>query len=266
MSSRGSESCGDEQMFRTGKVGRKYVNMYRVTNGEVDFLSNHNTADIYAQALFMTGTESATGAFQPFKLDNATVSESCVEMTDVPYSDYLSCNHLPLPKWISPTKKYDFCTCTAYVDLMYARKDKKWLESPFNCIGPVCKCSHESFQNSLANVGRQPIFWPGPGYYKDKVNSPNSTYPLPAIPCGWWYSTPRKSECVHQADIGDSCSWWQHPISRVVRAQNLPSQGWNSTAVKSGGAPKAQVFNNAKVLTKAFVAMEELVVGRCCGC
>jgi hypothetical protein len=259
-------SCGDEEMFRTSAKGRKYVKMYRVTSGEVDFLSNHNTADIAAQALFMTGTESATGAFQPFKLDNATVSESCVEMVDVPYADYVSCNSLHLPKVISPEKKYDFCTCAAYPDLMYARKDKSWLNSLLNCVGPVCKCSSKSFQYSMANVGRQPIFWPGPGYFADKVNSKGSTYPSPQVPCGWWYSTPRKSECKEQGSIGDSCSWWQHPISRVVRAEKLKSIGWNSTAFKKGGAPKDQVFHNAEVIAKAFVEMEELVVGRCCGC
>jgi hypothetical protein len=110
VSSDGTEECGSEQMLRTSQEGRKYVNMYRVTQGEVDFLSNHNTADIAAQALYMTGTEDATGAFQPFKLNAATVAESCVEMIDRPYANYLSCNTIPLPSKLFPTKRYDFCT------------------------------------------------------------------------------------------------------------------------------------------------------------
>jgi hypothetical protein len=86
--------ASDPVTFQTAAAGARYLPVYRVSeegfSSTVDYLQNHNSADLGGQNAFITAFDGEVGHW--FTLNTTDVVEYCIELADAPFADYLSCN------------------------------------------------------------------------------------------------------------------------------------------------------------------------------
>lgn len=136
----------DPEIFQTSAVNISYSEMYRVSEYlyEVDFLANHNSADLDGQTAFLTSTNDNDF----FKLALSPVTRYCVEHiapTATPlgtFAPYVSCNGPEAEPRNDP--KDPMCICDVYADRMIALQTAKEMNTsryflPQHCIVMLAK-------------------------------------------------------------------------------------------------------------------------------
>lgn len=210
----------------------------------VDYLQNHDSADMTASAMWMAQMASSPEQIQP--VANATFNETtwtlfCVEMLNVSlpgtvttmgnnsFADYLSCNN-------NDDHSNPQCHCVMFEDRTIGQIDTnachqfyggyldtssfQWIYGKnlsIPCLpqlfgpsfeGCVCSCTSASLKYSRTYIGMQPAF----GY-------------------GVWYSHPKETECTEDVDLGGrlnngrTCTWKRSPMARVVHGEDLVAGG-----------------------------------------
>ena len=108
--------------------GSRFMWVYRVSeyNDNVDFLPNHDGADIRGQASFLTNTNSEMF----FSLNTSSISRYCVEYTPSSgpggFAPYVSCNG-PEGRPYGNTPEDPICICDAHYDRMIAHENASTL-------------------------------------------------------------------------------------------------------------------------------------------
>jgi len=278
----------DPAMFRVLPPGAVPTPMYRVSEYtyEIDFLTNHNSADLEGQVAFLSSTND--NLF--FQMTKSPITEYCVERLaaaggsggEAGFADYVSCNGPEADPRNDPADP--ICICNVFPDRMIGLQPSSEMDSacgavqwasdgshsspPCNCTGATGVISKWSTPNrSDYYVGAMPTWLPY-FYYQ----TPAAAYPG-AVRFGANYATPRKGECLQDATVGDGgCTWLRAPAARVVWGADLLQRGWNRTAVQHwplhryGPNTSRQILTNLPVFKAAFAGLGQLLSPRCCGC
>eukprot|EP00656_Telonema_subtile_P038983 TRINITY_DN44131_c0_g1_i1.p1 TRINITY_DN44131_c0_g1~~TRINITY_DN44131_c0_g1_i1.p1 ORF type:complete len:381 (-),score=63.35 TRINITY_DN44131_c0_g1_i1:198-1340(-) len=196
---------------------------------EIDYLANHDSADMLGVATFGTSTAAAAAnaSFLNTSLANETFTQYCVETLPAQlsfdtrnkngsfFADYLSCNwEYPLTPW-NPQ-----CVCEIWDDRVIAGQDPPLSVCHRNghpeqhCTladtvdrSCTCMCSQAGANASSRFTGTQPCFAYGPEQL------------------GTWYSHPAGSECAEGEAMG-SCTWRRGAEMRVIRGSQLLANGF----------------------------------------
>ncbi|EDQ84574.1 uncharacterized protein MONBRDRAFT_30128, partial [Monosiga brevicollis MX1] len=206
---------GYQVLARTAAPGVTFLSVYRVSEytTEVDYLANHNSAGLAAQAAFLTNTNSAL--FFNVSL-NPPVTEYCVaRQADLDFAPYVSCNGPEAEPRNQPEDP--MCICDVWADRMIA------------------------LQTSTDFQQCDPITW-----------GPNHTHDDPACYCfngtsrSKWNMEPASQAGLGRSDVflpffyyqgfgqlpekqPDKCSWSTMPGARIVYGNTLLDLGWNAT-------------------------------------
>jgi hypothetical protein len=229
----GSRVCADPMVFHTRGTNTTFTEMVRVSEyiNEVDFLPNHNSADLYGQVAFLTNTNDDLF----FNVtQNPPVTFYCVEHVDPAlvggWADYISCNGPEADPYNSPEDP--ICICDVWPDRMIGLQTKAVMDAacgPITWAGdthdsPPCNCTDAHGNTTKWVVSEKSRRYPGiiptylPFFY---FQVPADTYPG-AQQIGWFYSTPANGTCASDAQplgTGDAdCTWRAEPLSRMVYA------------------------------------------------
>jgi hypothetical protein len=128
---------------KLGPSKSRFTRMYRVSEltYEIDFLSNHNAADLRGSVAFLSsGSPDGAPAFS-----KVPVTEYCVEHLDSPWAPYVSCNGPEAGNRSTPMDP--ICICDVYADRMIALESMstmdyscgRWVNGS-QCQGSKC-CS-----------------------------------------------------------------------------------------------------------------------------
>ncbi|KAK3249463.1 hypothetical protein CYMTET_41108 [Cymbomonas tetramitiformis] len=268
--------------FRTARIGARYTSMYRVSEytQEVDFLENHDSADLNGEGLFLSNDNSGL-----FFTNSSPVSKYCVEHVEPEsvggWAPYISCNGPEADPRNHPDDP--LCICMVYADRLISLQSKTEMDSECNPTtwngtkhnDPACNCTGPDGERSKwvvdpkssRYVGWAPVMQP---YFYYQL--PRDTYPG-VKKLGEWYSTPKESSCVETASLGDDgCTWKRLPEVEVIYSSDLPSLGWNKTEVKHwplhtlGVNTTVEDNTNLPIFAKAWENNKRWMQQRCCGC
>lgn len=221
----------DAVPFRTARAGVRYFEAARVASESVtvDFLSQHNSGDLPADAAFMTVYWNMFGG----GFAEQVMTAYCVESTDDHWADYLSCDEVP--------GAHGGCNCKNAVDASYAKE------------AAGCKAVLGGLSYAKKHPGREPIY----------TLNPVPGVPNPPVPgekqLGWWYST-TGNECAEGAAVGtNGCTWARHPVGPTVKGHLLVDNGF----IPGPSAAKGLLKHNADVAVSTFATHPH---HRCCGC
>jgi len=222
---------------------------------DVDYLMNHNSGTIEADAAFASMGASHPDRPSPFNITfyNATFTLYCVEMlkVDVPdtfstggnssYSDYMSCND-------NHNATDPQCICDNWIDRVISKTDADACHdskgkkcSFFTKMGDcTCSCSQESLNNSNKYIGMMPVYFDieSDDYY------------------GQWFSHPKPTECDDDEEVGAAradgsvCTWKRHKEARIVKGYQVLQNGFNTSAGKT--ITPALAKQNADAFRKTF--------------
>eukprot|EP00937_MAST-01D_sp_MAST-1D-sp2_P006342 g6342.t1 len=282
------------------RAASRFTTVYRVSDSkdegyDVDYLTNHNSADLNGSvAFFSDGASDGALVFS-----RTPVTQYCVEHLDRPFAPYVSCGGpeaSPRNNASDPT-----CICQVFADRMIALRGRAEMRatcgttevgrdgllvadgcypdagglmdganatasagtSPARC----CNCSNLADRSDWSRwteptdaarfVGMQQVFLPY-FYYQ----APRDSYPGTQR-FGTWYSTPKAGECTAGRALGEGgCTWRVRPRARVVWGRELLHRGWNATYVshwplhRVGVNTSAQCLHNAPVLQASFASMD----------
>eukprot|EP00038_Savillea_parva_P028707 m.66612 g.66612 ORF g.66612 m.66612 type:complete len:300 (+) comp8371_c0_seq2:191-1090(+) len=262
--------------------------IYRVSEYtyDVDFLTNHNSADLEGQVAFLTSTND--NLF--FQMSKSPVAVYCVQRLPAPnapsdndgFADYVSCNGPEANPRNQPADP--ICICNVFPDRMIGLENAtemnaacgkvQWASDgthdspPCNCTGADGVRSKWSTPNaSDYYVGAMPTWLP---YFY--FQTPAETYPG-AVRFGINYATPKKGECSQDAPVGQGgCTWRRDAAATVIWGNDLLNRGWNRTAVNHwplrmhGPNTTQQILSNLPVFKAALKGVTSLMTHRCCGC
>lgn len=274
-----SGPASDPVAVRTGGRHTRFVEMYRISehqdpqDQEVDFLSNHDTGSAAGDVAFVTGSGTH---FTP-DFNTSVITQYCVEMDDVPYADYVSCNAPTSPHIGGEPNMTYTCVCNNWIDRVIGHQNTtkacgpvhphptlQEVKSPVTAGRgmPTCNCTDASLAGSRRHVGRMAVFLP----WVCGMAS-NGLCPI-NVPFGYWYSTPVESQCKEGAPLGaatDSdlpCTWRRLQTARVLRGAALLLDGWNETHARGKGNKDIPQFqHNLAVWKNAF----QRITPRPCG-
>lgn len=247
---------------------------------DVDYLMNHNSADVLGEVTAIIISDpppDPSWFFQP--LENMTFTVYClevmhVELTDTittegnsAFADYGSCN---LQDDVSDPQ----CFCAAWQDRILANVSLRecWMTSfpLLPCLshytlmnglgGCTCECPEKSLAQSATHIGMEPVYFAQP----ERL--------------GAWYSHPKATECSESETVGAArpggappCTWKRRSDARVLYGRQLLQHGWNRTHFPPG--PKTsplwpvsmdpmQVHQNTAVV-RAVLASSPALPWRC---
>lgn len=280
----------DAFTLRTGSRTTNFTTLYRVSEyiNQVDFLDNHNSADFYGQAAFLTSTND--NLF--FKLETWPITEYCVEFQQPPkssstslnegFADYASCNGPEAKPRNNPADPV--CICDVYADRLIALQSVERMTQDCGNVSwypdgshsdPTCYCKATPESNrsqwtppilSDKYIGMMPTWLPY-FYYQVPLRKYNRTR------FGENFSTPKKGKCLPDQTIGDGgCTWKPAATSRVIFGDRLLQRGWNNTVVnhwplhKFGPNSTDQILENTPIFRDAWDSLSEYFTHRCCGC
>lgn len=228
---------------------------------DVDYLMNHNSGDITGDTAFIV--QASKDPDQPSFLNTtfrkAVLTLFCVEVLKVhvpdtvttdgnsQFADYLSCND-------NNNATDPQCECDNSIDryLSKASDQMKYCHnkttgkactSGFDFENCQCECTKTSLAYSAKYVGMMPVY----------ANQPELL--------GYWYSTPKETECGQDETVGEVrsdgsvCTWKRYAEARVIRGGDALDAGWNITGNASKFHPKAdpaQVRQNAGIIRKVY--------------
>eukprot|EP00658_Telonema_sp_P-2_P022318 TRINITY_DN18917_c0_g1_i2.p1 TRINITY_DN18917_c0_g1~~TRINITY_DN18917_c0_g1_i2.p1 ORF type:complete len:384 (-),score=79.97 TRINITY_DN18917_c0_g1_i2:118-1269(-) len=258
------EGAGGEHGRRDrGAFSLSVVRQSEYSN-EIDYLGNHDSADMRGSANFLTGTATtnANRSIVNVSFYNSTFTRYCVELlpAQLPFktrshnssffADYLSCNWVPPVTPAAPT-----CHCQVWADrsiagddigtdachvLNHPRSNCTWdIDMVHNCS---CPCDQAAMMASEAFTGMMPCLMFG----KQQ---------------GTWYSHPQAAECqAHQPlgsvhpSTGRVCTWKQAPEMRLVHGWQLLRLGFNYSFPDNlpDAEKQAIVEQNTRVMQAAF--------------
>ena len=269
----------EEIKFKTTPDGVTYTEMYRVSEYiyEVDFLPNHNSADLEGQVAFLT-TNNNNDFFNKF--NEVPISRYCVEHSSTPFADYVSCNG---PEGAPRNIPSDpICICECYADRlislqnateMNATCDQPIFYSNNTHSNPTCRCGARRSKwvlpkNSDKVIGRGAAFLPY-FYYQQALDSYTNV-----IPFGNSFSTPKGGECFGSSipSEGLDCQWKSPSRIDVIHGRSLLNLGWNNSIVHfwpmhpHGPNTTAKTLQNKPVFEKAWQELQHFITPRCCGC
>jgi hypothetical protein len=256
-------ATGESAAARTGAAASASTMLLEVMRQseftyDVDYLMNHDSGDLGGDTFFIVG--STRDPEQPGFL-NVTFRKSvftlyCLEVLkasvpdtvttdgDERFADYLSCND-------NHNATDPQCMCSNYIDRHFSKAEDQTKYCHKSSGGPctgssfrdcTCDCTNASLEASAKYVGMMPVYYEQPELL------------------GYWYSTPKDTECGESEVVGTvradgtTCTWKRHPEARVVRGGDALDFGWNIT---TGGDHRmkvdvAQVRQNAGVLRDLF--------------
>mmetsp|Transcript_22653 Transcript_22653/g.54994 ORF Transcript_22653/g.54994 Transcript_22653/m.54994 type:complete len:368 (-) Transcript_22653:84-1187(-) len=223
---------------------------------EVDYLMNHNSGTIEADAAFASLGAGKPDKKSPWNITfyNATFTLYCVEMlkVDVPdtfstggntsYSDYMSCND-------NHNATDPQCMCDNWIDRVISKVDPdtachdhggnkcSFHTGMGNC---TCTCSQESLDNSNKYIGMMPVYM-----------DPKDDYCY-----GQWFSHPKPTECDDDEEVGAAradgsvCTWKRHREARVVKGWQVLDNGFNTSHARK--LDPARALQNTKAFLKSF--------------
>mmetsp|Transcript_75340 Transcript_75340/g.201285 ORF Transcript_75340/g.201285 Transcript_75340/m.201285 type:complete len:368 (-) Transcript_75340:94-1197(-) len=223
---------------------------------EVDYLMNHNSGTIEADAAFASLGAGKPDKKSPWNITfyNATFTLYCVEMlkVDVPdtfstggntsYSDYMSCND-------NHNATDPQCICDNWIDRILSKvnPDGNCHDSRGNnCTyftgmkDCTCTCSQESLDNSNKYIGMMPVYM-----------DPKDDYCY-----GQWFSHPKPTECDDDEEVGAAradgsvCTWKRHREARVVKGWQVLDNGFNTSHARK--LDPARALQNTKAFLKSF--------------
>jgi hypothetical protein len=262
----GSETrtAAEHSASKRGAGGRsQFTRMFRVSEFtyDVDFLPNHNSADLDGQVAFLSsGAPDGVPEFSQLP-----ITEYCVEHLDRPFAEYISCNGPEASPRNTPSDP--ICICNVYADRMIGlqnvstmdaacgptveRADGTHAANPCNCSrnGPQGPGPFDKWTVSHASelfVGSERVYLPY-FYYQEQLQS----HEYAGIRSfGAWFSTPSKGRCGEDQALGtDGCTWKRSPRARVVYGDELLARGWNATHVNHWPLHKVAHNNTRQCLT-----------------
>jgi hypothetical protein len=294
-------TVSDSVVMRTAQhAGRSntsvmYTTMYRVSEYtyDIDYLRNHDSADLAGSAGFLTSTND--NLF--FQLALAPVTQYCVQHVAVSpsaaagriagFAPYTSCNG---PEAAPRTHPRDpLCICDVFPDRLIAQQSADQMAAECGAVtwnttdsthdSPPCVCANDTAGANASKwavpaaarrfVGAMPVY--APYFY---YQYPLSEYPRSTL-FGRNYATPKPGACAEGEPIGGGatgCTWRRAPTARIVWGSELLRRGWNNTAVdhwplhRYGPNQSAQLAHNLPIFAGAFDALQGRLTPRCCGC
>lgn len=241
----------------------RFMSVVRVSEGigtEIDFLSNHDSADASGDAGFMT----FVGQNSPFIHDfnNSVISQYCIELLDTDLADYVSCNlpdsrrvggpqhqqphPKPFPGYPNMTQ---VCLCNNEIDRRFGHLNITEACGLHSSPMDLCNCSAASTAASAKYVGAMAVYLPwGCGDLRGGDGTCNVS-----IPFGHWFSTPTEGQCHPDAPVGtNGCTWRRLPRAHTIRGHQLIEAGWNGTDPSTSAMNDTQYYDNADVLSRVF--------------
>jgi hypothetical protein len=278
----------DPVVFRTATPGVVARELVRISEGcgmqcEPDYISERNSADARADVGFITEVTSRGGSPFGIVLDHAVITRYCIEHADVPFRDYLSCNPGSPPRdsqYALPSSSASeaggaaaaqaaadreyHCECNVYIDRLIARADTSMCREslPGRPGWKRCECDAPSLARAHAGVGRLEVFLPFP----ERDGTPMVVPPVnESLSVGYWYDTPRSSECAAGEPVGaGGCAWRRLSDQQViVRGGELVEAGWQMVLAN------ATIPELHEAIEHNYALLDALRVertARCCGC
>ena len=198
-------------------------------------LCNTNASSTLAQSQFEVDKVAACGMgtdpvplFLP--LESPMVGY-CVEMLDVPFSRYQSCNGGAMRDGGTDP----ICQCQMGGNREEAADSKASIA--LHCSGPAgCTCTADGQRLSDRFVGRM-----------DYVMTTTDAGAEPFV-AGYWYSTPRLGECPTNAPLGtNGCTWRRRPQAHMLWLSDMIEAGFDNTPTELNFT-RARYMHNAAIL------------------
>eukprot|EP01043_Picozoa_sp_COSAG02_P003525 COSAG02_NODE_86_length_39084_cov_17.815724_25_plen_591_part_00 len=160
----------------------------------------------------------------------------CVEMLDVPFSRYQSCNGGAMRDGGTEP----ICECQLGGNREEAADSKASIA--LHCSGPSgCTCTDDGQHLSERFVGRM-----------DYVMTTSDAGAQPFV-AGYWYSTPRLGECPPNVSLGtNGCTWRRRPQAHMLWLSDMIEAGFDNTPTTLNFT-HARYAHNAAILNGSMM-------------